>query len=124
MTLWPRLLILIASLYGAAGVTLAAVAAHAVSDPSLVSAANFLLFHAAALVGLAALVARIGRGRGAILAASTVIALGTALFCGTIAARIFLDMKLFTGSAPTGGTLLIAGWLMVGIFSLIARDRG
>ncbi|MCX7900528.1 MAG: DUF423 domain-containing protein, partial [Methylocystis sp.] len=46
---------LIAALQGAAGVSLAAAAAHVDANPLLASASQFLMIHAAAGLGLAAL---------------------------------------------------------------------
>lgn len=55
MSLADRLLIVLAGLSGLAGVALSAAGAHATGGSNLEIAGRFLLIHAAALVGLAAL---------------------------------------------------------------------
>ncbi|GGF64476.1 hypothetical protein GCM10007301_25350 [Azorhizobium oxalatiphilum] len=120
ITLWPRLLLVAGGLFGAAGVALAAVAAH-ITGGSLATGADFLLFHAAALVGLALFAIQLTRGRAPLLVGATAILLGTLLFSGDLTARALMEMKLFGGSAPFGGTLMIAGWLMVAFAALRAR---
>ncbi|WP_029004031.1 DUF423 domain-containing protein [Azorhizobium doebereinerae] len=122
MTLWPRLLILCAGLFGAAGVALAAVSAHLTGGASLATGANFLLFHAAALVGLGTLAAGLTRGRVPLLVGASAICLGTLLFSGDLAARALMDIKLLGGSAPFGGTVMIAGWLMTAFAGLRAKS--
>jgi uncharacterized membrane protein YgdD (TMEM256/DUF423 family) len=106
-------LVLVAGLFGAAGVGLSAVAAHASGD--LAPAATMLLVHAPALlaIGLAAapLLTRV---------AGAVLAVGVLLFAGDLAARHFLGTRLFPMAAPAGGMAMIAGWLLVAI-SAFAR---
>ncbi len=121
MSLWPRLLIFCAGLFGAAGVALAAVAAHLAGGTSLSIAADFLLFHAAALIALATLAAGLERGRIPLLVGASAISLGTLLFSGDLGLRALMEIKLLGGSAPFGGTLMIAGWLMVAFAALGAR---
>lgn len=100
-------LVLIAGLFGAAGVALSAVAAHA--GGNLGSAATMLLVHAPALlaVGLTA-APRLARFGGIVLA------VGVLLFAGDLAARHFLGTRLFPMAAPAGGITMIAGWLFIG----------
>ena len=99
-------------LAGAAGVLTAAGAAHGSADPLLQIAADMLLFHAAALVGIGALARSGGR---IVLAAGGVLALGTVLFSGDLVRRALSGDRLFPMAAPTGGTLLILGWLLLAI---------
>jgi uncharacterized membrane protein YgdD (TMEM256/DUF423 family) len=40
------------------------------------------------------------------------------LFCGDLAARDFLGGTLFPMAAPTGGILLMAGWILTGAAAL------
>ena len=97
---------------GTAGVIAAAGAAHGSADPLLQIAANMLLFHAAALVGLGALCRP---GQRLMPAAGLVLALGTALFSGDLARRALTGERLFPMAAPTGGTLLILGWAVLAV---------
>jgi uncharacterized membrane protein YgdD (TMEM256/DUF423 family) len=102
-----RYLVVIAGLFGAAGVTLSAVAAHD-ALPGLATAANFLLFHVSALLALSILAtSRLMTG------AAWLLALGVALFSGDLIARAYLGSGLFPYAAPAGGLAMIAGWVGV-----------
>src|ERR1700684_4125328 len=105
------LFIALAGLMGAAGIGLAAASAHAAPGAGLDSAAYMLLFHAAALVGGAALMQPgVLRPplRFIVLAAWIV---GAGLFSGDIAMRAFAGHRLFPFAAPSGGMIMIAAWL-------------
>lgn len=97
-------------LAGAAGVTLAAAGSHAVNG-GLETAGLLLVMQAGAVLALA------GRGRVFTLPAALLLA-GSALFAGDLAARAFLETRLFPYAAPTGGVMMIAGWLGVAIAAL------
>lgn len=118
MTLATRILIVLASLSGLLGVGLSAAAAH-VTGGSLTTAAQFLLFHAPALLALAALIAAGAVHPLLAQIAGYVIVLGLALFCGDLSRRAFSGMALFPRAAPTGGILLMIGWVLVGISALL-----
>lgn len=115
MTAFRRFLVLLAGLYGAAGVALAAAAAHVDVNQSLAIAAQFAMIGAAALAGIAALGVATGRGWSFADIAGGILALGTLLFSGALAARVLLDTSIFPMAAPTGGTMLIAGWLVLAL---------
>lgn len=115
----PRFLAL-AGLMGACGVGLAAAAAHGASGVGLDSAAWLLLFHATAILGAASLVGQHLLWRPLALAAMTCFAAGGALFAGDIAMRAFAGHRLFPMAAPTGGTLLLIGWLVLAAAALAA----
>lgn len=119
MTLGPALLMLVAAFYGAAGVALSAAAAHAAPGTPLASGAQFLLFHAPALIGIALLAGAGYAPRAATLAGAT-IALGVALFSGDITIRSFWGHALFPMAAPAGGMITIAGWLLLAVAAVIA----
>ncbi len=119
---WTRMLAAVAGLFGAAGVGAAAAAAHIVGDASLHTAADFLLFHAASLIGLVA--ASRERPHAGLLVAGTLIAAGTVLFSGDLALRVLGGLRLVPMAAPTGGLLLIAGWLVLAVtLPLALRHR-
>lgn len=110
-----------AGLFGAAGVAGAAVAAHGGGNAQLAAtAAAIALVHAPSLLGLAAFVSRMPR-----LAplSGLLIILGTLLFSGDLAARIVWGVRLFANAAPIGGTLLIAGWLVVAVAGIVLAIR-
>lgn len=108
---------IVAGLLGAAGVALGAVATHRVQDPALATAATYLVVHAAALLALSP---RVATGLAWWIAA-TLLAAGTALFAGDIASRAFFGGRLFPLAAPTGGTLMILGWLSVAAAGVVDR---
>ena len=104
----------LASLMGAAGVALAAAAAHGEGDDGLArTGAQFLILHAAALLGLAALVPQIARDRlrRALLVCSFGLGCAAILFSGDLAARALAGGRLFPMAAPIGGTGMILFWL-------------
>jgi uncharacterized membrane protein YgdD (TMEM256/DUF423 family) len=118
MSLATRALIVLASLSGLLGVGLSAAAAH-VTGGNLTTAAQFLLFHAPALLALAALIAvgAVSPILGQI--AGYVLVLGLVLFCGDLSRRAFSGVALFPRAAPAGGIVLMIGWLLVGISALL-----
>ena len=110
-----RLAVVLAGLMGAAGVLLAASAAHQPDATRLASASSMLLFHASAVVGAALLTGHGIARRGLGLSATFGFIVGAALFAGDLAARQYAGHGLFTMAAPTGGTLLILSWLTLAI---------
>jgi uncharacterized membrane protein YgdD (TMEM256/DUF423 family) len=117
------ILIMLAALMGAAGVILAAAAAHAAPGTGLDSAAYMLLFHAAAVLGGAALLQQGQLWRLPALVALAGWVLGGILFSGDVALRAFAGHRLFPMAAPTGGTILILAWLVLAVAALGAAAR-
>ncbi len=113
----------VAGLLGAAGVALAAVAAHRVADPSLTTAALFLIMHGAAALALTAL-AGASPWPTAVLATASLMLLAVTLFSGDVTARVLLGDRLFPMAAPLGGSLLILSWLIAGLSGIAAALRG
>jgi uncharacterized membrane protein YgdD (TMEM256/DUF423 family) len=105
------IVLVLAGLMGAGGVVLAAAGAHAAPGTGLDSAAYMLLFHAAAIIGAAALAQQGLLWRPLALAALAAWIVGSALFAGDLALRAFAGHRLFVMAAPSGGIILIAGWL-------------
>jgi uncharacterized membrane protein YgdD (TMEM256/DUF423 family) len=105
------ILIALAGVMGGGGIMLAAAGAHVASGAGLDSAAYMLLFHAAAVVGGAALIQQGALWRPLALAVLAAWVLGAVLFSGDIAVRAFTAHRLFPFAAPTGGFILIAAWL-------------
>lgn len=105
------ILLVLAGLMGAAGIMLAAAGAHAAPGAGLDSAAYMLLFHAAAIIGGTALVQQgvVWRPLALVVLAAWVV--GAVLFSGDIALRAFAGHRLFPMAAPSGGIILILGWL-------------
>jgi uncharacterized membrane protein YgdD (TMEM256/DUF423 family) len=114
-----HVLIALAGLAGASGVALAAVAAHKVESASLTTAALLLVLHGVAAVALVAVAPGSPLGRW-MLAGAWILLFGAFLFTGTVAKLTLQGTPLFPMSAPTGGTLMIAGWLVVAVVALLA----
>jgi len=118
------ILLILAALYGACGVILAAAAAHAAPGAGLDSAAYLLLFHAVAVLGGAALAQQGLLWRPLALLALAAWLLGAGLFAGDVALRAFAGHRLFPMAAPSGGIILIAGWLALAAAAIGAALRG
>jgi uncharacterized membrane protein YgdD (TMEM256/DUF423 family) len=118
---WFRIIVFVAGLMGAAGVILAAVAAHKAGGTLLPAASSMLLFHAPAAL-LAALLAdrQIIRPRLGLAAAGGFVA-GATLFSTDLTVLQFLGHRLFPMAAPSGGTLMILSWFLLAIAAVWPR---
>jgi uncharacterized membrane protein YgdD (TMEM256/DUF423 family) len=116
-------LLVLACLMGACGVGLAAAAAHAAPAAGLDSAAYLLLFHAVAVLGAASLTDQELLWRPLGLVAMAGFVAGGALFAGDAAMRAFAGHRLFPMAAPTGGMLLILGWLVLAAAAIVTTTR-
>jgi uncharacterized membrane protein YgdD (TMEM256/DUF423 family) len=116
-----RILIALAGLMGACGVVLAAGAAHLADASRLGPASSMLLFHATAVLGTVALIERgILHARIGIVAAIGFV-VAASLFAGDLTVRQYADHSLFPMAAPTGGTLLIASWIVLTLSAVWPR---
>jgi len=113
-------LLILACLMGAGGVGLAAAAAHGTPASGLDSAAYLLLFHATAVLAAASLVREELLWRPLGLVAMACFVAGGALFADDVSMRAFAGQRLFPMAAPTGGTLLILGWLVLTAAAVVA----
>jgi uncharacterized membrane protein YgdD (TMEM256/DUF423 family) len=107
---------------GLLGVALSAAAAHIPGADSLKTAAQFLLFHAPAILALAGFGAAGLVRSGLARAGAALLVVGLILFCGDLAVRTWLQHPLFPMAAPTGGFALMGGWL-VGILGALVPVR-
>lgn len=118
-----RTWIALGALAGLTAVALAALAAHALSHlapASLAmvrSAIEMQVWHALALLAVGLWVPR--GGKLADLAGAA-FAVGTVLFCGGVYAVALRGMRLGM-VAPVGGTLLMAGWALLGLSAVVRR---
>lgn len=112
-----RPLTMTAGVSGALGVALSAIAAHRADLLNLGTAANILLFHAPAFLALG-----LASGNKVRTIASYGLLAGLVLFVGDLLARGYLGTRLFPMAAPTGGILLITGWLGIAV-SAFAEKR-
>ncbi len=120
MTGLRRTLISVAGAMGATGVGLAAWSAHRAGGDLLMTAALFLLLHASTVAALG-----LASRQRAILAAASALASGAILFSGDLALRSTLNIKPWAMAAPTGGVIMIVGWLglaAAGAFARIASE--
>jgi uncharacterized membrane protein YgdD (TMEM256/DUF423 family) len=105
---------------GLTGVAMAAAAAHAIAPaalPLVQSALQMQGWHALALLFCGLWVPRGGR---LAVAAGIAFIVGMLLFCGTVYA-IALGGVHVGLLAPTGGTILMLGWLLLGLSAWRAR---
>lgn len=115
----PLLIVAVASLAGAAGVGLAAVAAHRIDSPALVTAANMLIIHAAAVVAISAAAAALNAPR--LLWSAWLMLAAVTLFSGVIAVNAIAGPVLPGFLAPIGGSTLILSWIAAAILAFAAR---
>ncbi|RFB90897.1 hypothetical protein B5K11_17480 [Rhizobium leguminosarum bv. trifolii] len=113
-------LYLFAGLFGAAGVALAALAAHGGGEANLAASASAMcLGHAPALLALALATAKL---KTAWLAGLLMI-VGTLLFAGDLITLRFTGTGLFPYAAPTGGWAMMLGWLAVAAGAVLRERR-
>jgi uncharacterized membrane protein YgdD (TMEM256/DUF423 family) len=113
--------LVIAAIFGAAGVALWAWATHA-GQPSGAIAAQMLLIHAGAVIALtSARAAGLLPGWAAMFVSALIV--GVMLFSGDLAMRALVGQRLFPMASPLGGVLMIAAWLGLGAAALFARGR-
>jgi uncharacterized membrane protein YgdD (TMEM256/DUF423 family) len=107
--------VILAGVMGADGVILAAAAAHQPDASRLAAASSMLLFHATAVLAVVALIER-GVVHARIGTASAFgFFVAAALFAADLSLRQYAGHSLFPMAAPTGGTLLIASWLLLAV---------
>ncbi|HEY1412520.1 MAG TPA: DUF423 domain-containing protein [Rhodopila sp.] len=116
-----RIWIGLGSLAGFGAVAMAAYAAHGIADPKALrivsSGVQMQGWHALALLGTGLWAPRGGRTADA---AGLAFAVGLVLFCGSVYSLGLAGMS-WGILAPTGGTLLMIGWLLLGASAVRAR---
>jgi uncharacterized membrane protein YgdD (TMEM256/DUF423 family) len=123
MRKWAYGLVILAGLFGTAGVLAAAGAAHTSSNPLLQTVSTLLLLHSGALIGIAALALLELDEALPFLAAGSLLGVGALLFSTDLAVRALYETRLFPYAAPASGILLIFGWLAVALAAVIAFVR-
>ena len=81
----------------------------------------YLFVHTLALMGVAAVMSR-GHANWPLKIAGSAFLSGNLLFSGTILVRLVFDYRAPMFFAPTGGSLLMLGWLALFIGVLIVKD--
>lgn len=112
-----RLTLFFAGVIGASGVILSAMAAHGGDGRLLGTAAAVCMSQAPALL---ALYAGFRLVRTAPVA-GLLIGLGCLLFAGDLIFRARYGSGLFPMSAPTGGTMMILGWVAIAAGAFFRR---
>ncbi len=110
-----RILIILAGVMGADGVILAAASAHQPDAAGLAAASSMLLFHATAVLAVVALAERGVLHAPIGIAAAFGFVIAAALFAGDLTLRQYAGHSLFPMAAPSGGTLLMVGWLTLAV---------
>ena len=104
---------LVAGGLGLSAVVIGAIAAHGLADPQAIAsverASTYQLVHSVILV-----VTTLISGRAA-LVSRWLLLTGIVLFCGSIYAKYFFDFVNATKFAPSGGVLLMLGWLSLAL---------
>jgi uncharacterized membrane protein YgdD (TMEM256/DUF423 family) len=116
-----RIWIGLGALAGLGAVAMAAFAAHGIADASALrivsSGVQMQGWHALALLAVGLWAPRGGRLADA---AGTAFAVGLVLFCGALYS-LALTGASWGLVAPTGGILLMVGWLLLAASALLAR---
>lgn len=116
-----KLHLVIACLFGVAGIALLAAATHATGAKTTEIAGQMLLFHAPALMAATA-ARKMGLLHDAVArVALAVLIVGLVLFAGDLALRGLGSMRLFAMASPLGGFGLMGGWFGLGIAAVMAR---
>lgn len=113
------LVLMLSGFLGASGVVLAAAASHGGDSRLLGSASTMCLAHAPVLLALFL-------GDRAIRTATLsalVLGAGTVLFAADLVVRHLGAAGLFPMAAPSGGMLMILGWLIVAVGAFL-RTKG
>jgi uncharacterized membrane protein YgdD (TMEM256/DUF423 family) len=110
----------IAALFGCIGIIFAAAGAHAKPGSGLDSAGHMLLFHAPAVIATCAAMISGLVYRPLGIGAAILLLLGVALFSGDLALRAYTGHRLFPMAAPTGGMVMIAGWLLLALAAFVS----
>lgn len=118
-----QLLLTLAGLMGAAGITLAAAGAHGKPGSGLDSAGYLLLIHAVAVLAATALMRAGLFYRPLAVGSLWGFVAGSVLFAADVAARAYAGGKLFPFAAPAGGMIMIGSWLVLAAAALVG-SRG
>ncbi len=129
MNTHQKIQLVIAALFGASSIALAAAGAHAFHDTLLAEgllttfkkAVNYAQYHALALLALVALQQLFTTARFHWVGYA--MALGTALFSGSLLLHTLAGWHGIVFLTPVGGTLLIVAWLLLGVLGALVPKR-
>lgn len=117
------LIVALSGVMGAAGVGLSAAATHGGGGTLAATAGLFLILHAVAGLGLAALARSGSFDAGGLLVSAAVLMVGTVIFAADLALIGFAGLHPFPMAAPIGGVMMIGGWFGLPL-SLVLRRQG
>lgn len=117
-----RIGLVLAGLFGAAGVAASAAGSHG-GIAHLDVVGPFLIMHAGALAALVALSLALSPAPRLVALAGGAIAAGVIMFSGDLALRGLYGLRLAPLAAPAGGSLTILGWLLLAIAALTIRRQ-
>ncbi|MBN9670347.1 DUF423 domain-containing protein [Roseibium aggregatum] len=116
-----RLSLALGGLSGALGVVSLALSAHSSASDLMATSAQMLLFHAPVFLGLGIL-SQV-RSSPFLTLSVLLFSCGLTLFCGDLFSRMILGHRLFAMAAPTGGLLVILGWIAIGLSAFSIKPR-
>lgn len=115
-----RPFLILAGLFGALAVGFGAWAAHGLdtllTDKAIDwvdTASRYMLIHAVAIFGCA--IAHKHQTTRILTVAAALFSFGTLVFCGSLLALAFLDIRAAGAAAPVGGLSLIIGWITIAL---------
>ena len=115
--------LLVAAILGFLGVAFGAFGAHALRgrlSPEMIAvfeiAVRYQMYHALALLGVAAAVAHFGRARLLMVAGWSFLA-GILIFSGSLYALALTGTGTFGAITPIGGVGLLVGWACLAFFA-------
>ena len=82
---------------------------------------RYQIYHAVALLGLAALMDR--RSNAWLSRAALLWVVGTVLFSGSLYGIVFAGINALGAITPLGGLTLIAGWVLAGLAAVNGDGR-
>ncbi|NLH80968.1 MAG: DUF423 domain-containing protein [Phyllobacteriaceae bacterium] len=115
--------LMLAGLVGAGGVADAALAQHVTGGGPLASAAEIMMIHAAAIVGLVAFRRGDATAPSAVGKIALAMGLGAAIFGIDVTLLAFTGAHLFPMAAPIGGGVLILSWLALAVLVIVERVK-
>ena len=128
-----KILLMMASLFAASSILLASVGAHVAADSLIANqltdtfnkAVNYGIYNAITLLGIAVLcqVCVNTQCKSRFHWAGYCIALGGFIFQTSLFLYTLAGMKSLTKLTPTGGILMISGWLALGVLSFLTSSK-
>ncbi len=118
-----KIQLMFAALFGAMSITMASIGAHALHEQlqsanllvTFHKAVNYAMYHALALMAIVALQQCFPQTRFWLV--GYIWVLGTVLFSGSLFLHTMAGWHHLTVFTPVGGTLMIVGWILLGIFA-------